>query len=153
MYSIFTLKSLKIYSLNEYDSLTKSEEIIKQIQQEYYGPPKNIWVDESSSSMLIKTADMSLHFIKDREKLWTRQEGLTTIKKWVTGRGQEIIKVEEDNINPINALIERIKDQINSVVNTAKKGVKLVSTILTEKILPKSSQKYTDGKYLFVVFH
>ena len=139
--------------MNEYDSLTKSEEIIKQIQQEHYGPPKNIWVDESSSSMLIKTADMSLHFVKEKEKLWTRQEGLTAIKKWVTGRGEEIIEVEEDNMNPMNALIDRIKDQINSVVNTVKKGVKLVNTILTEKILLKSSEKYTDGKYLFVVFH
>ncbi len=126
----------------------------KELAKEHYGVPEKLWVDSDSDTIVIKTADKSLHLIKGKEKVWTRQEGLTAVKKWVVGKGQAAIQEMEDeetSMNPVTAFVKRVQKQTTTLMSKLQKTANQLNTIITQKQLPfVKPKKPIDIKYIFV---
>jgi len=68
------------------------------------------------------------------------------------GKGLKRIILEEPSMNPIEALVDRLKEQVNSVVTEIAAAIKFVTKLLTEKTLPKNVAKVSNN-YLFVFLY
>jgi hypothetical protein len=88
--------------------------------------------------------------VNGRDKVWSRHEGLTEVKEWVIGKGLNTVMIEEPSMNPVEAVADRLLEQVNSVVSRVKIGIKSISTLLTEKTLQKNVVKVSNN-YLFVL--
>jgi len=77
---------------------------------------------------------------------------LAEVKEWVMGKGLKRIILEEPSMNPIEALVDRLKEQVNSVVTEIAAAIKFVTKLLTEKTLPKNVAKVSNN-YLFVFLY
>ena len=130
----------------------------KDLVREHYGLPERLWVDSESNTVIMKTADKSLHMVKGSEKVWTRQEGLTEITKWAVGKSQEITEKTEgvgdfDSINPVTKFLIRVQNQASTIMTGVKKTMSYFDELITKKQFPfKATKKRIDGKYLFVSF-
>lgn len=125
--------------------------LTRSIQRKYYGLPEKLWVDSASDAIVVKTADKSLHLIKGTNKVWTRHEGLASVKEWVLGKVHSAAIPEEPSMNLVESIVDRLKEQASAVVSQVKAGVQTIARMLTEKTLPKSVAKASNN-YLFVFF-
>lgn len=123
--------------------------------KEYYGNVEKIWVDSNTENILLKTADKSLHLVKGKEKIWTRQEGLTLVKKWAVGKGKEKFMFEENeetSASPIAGFLKRIEKQTKQISNTFTNFFDSLHSLVMKKqmLFSEKSRKGTDAKILFV---
>lgn len=97
--------------------------------------------------------------VSGKSKLWTRQEGLTAIKKWALGKAVVKTELKQESeqeqlvkFNPVALFFGRIFHQVTSLLEGTHKLAELLKKFTSKNYIRAKQTPVHDKNYLFVFY-